>query len=418
MTKPKSDKEKPEKLYALTKGVNANIIPKSDHTNKQLDILLLGNIKGWFGYDVEYISKAAGNEWERFMWFVSSCKKSNFYIVAPRYVIDYFEYLIKIVKNRYNIKAKIKKICVSNEYSYDDAFKILEKMRFDICLMNPPYMKSQPGDGFYVEFLNNVCKISGKIISVNPDPAIIGHQSGSIAKNQFKAFRKFMDEHYIEIDAVDPSIFEDAGIKSGLCIVNIDNNKSHNIIYNKFGVIKSFNTQKEINDYFDNKYLVEFDNKIRKYFNNGNDCLENHIKLTKGYGDFSKIKYKESNPDTSLLYIYLLKPNAAYAYAAYTDVNDNRSKVAEYNEEDQKRGAAYITFSRNEREQANNALNYIQSDFVHMCVKFSSISNIGGVNRYTIVPWLNFSKKYTEDDLFNLIGMNYDKKEVNKILDK
>lgn len=53
-----------------------------------------------------------------------------------------------------------------------------------------------------------------------------------------------------------------------------------------------------------------------------------------------------------------------------------------------------------------------------MCVKFSSISNIGGVNRYTIVPWLNFSKKYTEDDLFNLIGMNYDKKEVNKILDK
>ena len=38
--------------------------------------------------------------------------------------------------------------------------------------------------------------------------------------------------------------------------------------------------------------------------------------------------------------------------------------------------------------------------------------------KYDFVPWLDFSKSYTDEKLFNMIGMKYDKSEINKILDK
>ena len=285
-------------------------------------------------------------------------------------------------------------------------------MKFDICLMNPPYSDNQPGDGFYAKFLNKAIELTDTLISINPDPAVTGHQSGSIAKKEFSKFRNIMDTYYVEVDSINNDTFPDAHIKSGLCIVYLDKNKNHEIVYTKDGVTTTFQKQADINNYFDNPYLVEFDNKIRKYFAAGKDCVENHMKLTKGYGDFSKIKLKEPNPDPSLLYIYLIKPNAAFTYAAY----NTRGGVREYSDDDQKRGAGYITFKKSERKEAENALKYIQSDFVHLCVIFSSISNIGSVNRYSVIPWIDFSRSYTEQELFKLIGMKYNKTEVDKII--
>ena len=38
------------------------------------------------------------------------------------------------------------------------------------------------------------------------------------------------------------------------------------------------------------------------------------------------------------------------------------------------------------------------------------------VNQYKYFPYLDFSKSYTNEELFNIIGMKYNKEEINKIL--
>ena len=36
--------------------------------------------------------------------------------------------------------------------------------RFDICLMNPPYIGKNPGDSIYIDFINNCFEISDKLV--------------------------------------------------------------------------------------------------------------------------------------------------------------------------------------------------------------------------------------------------------------
>ena len=95
--------------------------------------------------------------------------------------------------------------------------------------MNPPYSDNQPGDGFYAKFLNKAIELTDTLISINPDPAVTGHQSGSIAKKEFSKFRNIMDTYYVEVDSINNDTFPDAHIKSGLCIVYLDKNKNHEI---------------------------------------------------------------------------------------------------------------------------------------------------------------------------------------------
>ena len=94
-------------------------------------------------------------------------------------------------------------------------------------------------------------------------------------------------------------------------------------------------------------------------------------------------------------------------------------KVKEYNDEDQyKKSMCYVEFDKSEKNKAENFLNYLDSDLVKLCIKFSTLSNIQNINRYTIIPWLDFSKSYTDEELFEMIGMKYDKEEIDKILKK
>lgn len=287
----------------------------------------------------------------------------------------------------------------------------------DVCLMNPPYAKTV-GDGLYVKFINKCCDLATNIISVNPETVFIGHSTGGLAKSSYKRLRNYMDNHYIDIEMIDAKKF-DANIKSGICIVHIDNVKTPKIKFNYFGNIKEFEKQEDINTYFNNNYILTFEKCIKNYLAKHSDCVENHMKLTKAYGDFVKVKFKENNPDKSKLYVYFMKPGASFIYMIYKENGKNNlGKVREYNEEDQKTSCAYVNFNINEKHKANNALQYFKTDFVRLCIKFAAISKYTYVNRYQVVPWLDFYKSYTDEELFKMIGMEYDKEEIDKILNK
>ena len=144
----------------------------------------------------------------------------------------------------------------------EDILKENNGKKWDIILSNPPYSEKNTGDGLYVKFLNKYCNIcKGNIISINPDNGIVGHQSGSTAKKEFQKIRNFMDEHYINIETINSNVFKDAGIKSGIVIINIDFNKDHNIIYTNKSITlvdiidnNDYKVAKKIDFYENSKY--------------------------------------------------------------------------------------------------------------------------------------------------------------------
>lgn len=284
--------------------------------------------------------------------------------------------------------------------------------------MNPPFNGTNKGDGIYANFINGCCKlIKDQLISINPDNAVCSHPCKRPRK-QFTILRNFMDEHYIEIEHIRPDMFEGAAPYGDLVIINIDLTKPHNIIYtNKRGNTCTYEKQKDIKSYFDNNLLMEFDNKIRKFIEESGDCFENHLKITKKMENYTKNYLKEMNPDKSLLYVFCIRPGALFKYAAYKKNNKHGfDKVREYYEEDQNVSAGYVNFRKDERDKAENALNYLYTKFVDLCVKFAYISDITNGNRYQIVPWLDFSKSYTDKELFNMIGMEYDEEKIDEII--
>ena len=53
-----------------------------------------------------------------------------------------------------------------------------------------------------------------------------------------------------------------------------------------------------------------------------------------------------------------------------------------------------------------------------MIMALGEANYIKFVDRYKYYPWLDFSKSHTDEELFNMIGMEYNKEEINKILKK
>ena len=123
-------------------------------------------------------------------------------------------------------------------------------MKFDICLMNPPYDK-----GLHLKFLEKAIKISDNVVSVQPISAF----------QQEAAFddKKLNNIKVTDIDAIPieyaNKLFPGIQIRQDLGIILIDKNSSNN---------------------FDNITLYENKDIIKKCIEyvKSNDCLLNHLK--------------------------------------------------------------------------------------------------------------------------------------------
>ena len=76
-------------------------------------------------------------------------------------------------------------------------------MKFDICLMNPPYSSIENGGYLDIKFIDKCTDISNKVISIQP---------GKMASNA-KIYRTYFDRKHIKsIDLITPK--EAFGINS------------------------------------------------------------------------------------------------------------------------------------------------------------------------------------------------------------
>ena len=296
--------------------------------------------------------------------------------------------------------------------------------KFDIILMNPPYSKDRFGDGLYVDFLNKCIDISDKVISVNPLNMLISHGIGGALKNKTNKIVKYINEYKPKIEVINKSLF-DAGIKGDLCIISFNGNNK-NIIINKDSKIYKFKEHKDIN--FTSDYVKIFKSKLFKYMigEDINDYI--HLKYPKIYTKNKEIKIKhdnlynhlkfnggepyakmnailDKNPNKNSLFIYIYKINASFAGILYKSLTYNNA--VEYSESTFAKGSLlYIELNKNDYKKSENICSYLKTDFCKL------ITNLAGEYfhpylRYDFIPWLDFSKSYNDEELFKMIGIEY-----------
>ena len=122
----------------------------------------------------------------------------------------------------------------------------------------------------------------------------------------------------------------------------------------------------------------------------------------------------DKNPNKDSLFIYIYKINASFTGILYKSLTYNNA--VEYNESTFAKGSLlYIELNKNDYKKSENICSYLKTDFCKL------ITNLAGEYfhpylRYDFIPWLDFSKSYTDEELFKIIGMEYNKEEIDNIL--
>ena len=332
------------------------------------------------------------------------------------------------MKNKEELEKKTGAKCISSI----DGIK-----RFSFCVMNPPYSGgTRKGDGLYVDFINKCIDLSYNVISVNPFNQLNTHVENGALKNKAKLLHYNMDNFKPEIEIIDSSGF-DASFKGEICIVSFLQNKNDKITIKKNSKIHSFNSQSEI-IINDNEYLKEFKKKlfefmigkdVDKFINLKHpkiyigsdksniikfkhDNLYNHIYYGKNGEGLAKFTCKiEKNIDKDKLYIFLMKPDASFVYYTYKQTS---KQGIPYEESWFEKRLCYIKCDS--LKESKNICEYLNTDFCSLILKIRDYFHC--YLKYDFVPWLDFSKSYTDEELFNMIGIKYNKSEINKILNK
>ena len=330
------------------------------------------------------------------------------------------------MKNKEEFEKRAEVKCISSI----DGIKCIS-----FCVMNPPYSGgTRKGDGLYVDFINKCIDLSYNVISVNPFNQLNTHVENGALKNKAKLLHYNMDNFKPEIEIIDSSGF-DASFKGEICIVSFLQNKNDKITIKKNSKIHSFNSQSEI-IINDNEYLKEFKKKLFEFMigkdfdkfinlkhpkiyigsdkNNEikfiKDNVYNHLNYTKISAPYAKFTCKiEKNIDKDKLYIFLMKPDASFAYYTYKQTS---KQGIPYEESWFEKRLCYIKCDS--LKESKNICEYLNTDFCALILKLRAYFH--GYLKYDFVPWLDFSKQWTDEELFKMINMKYDKSEIEKIL--
>ena len=273
--------------------------------------------------------------------------------------------------------------------------------------MNPPYQLKSEGDMLYVKFINKVIEISNKSIIISPTPAFVSKSKTT------KKLRDNINKYKPNLEILSEKPF-DAAIKSTLCISLFDMiNIQENIIVNN----KKFKTQEDI-ILNDNQYLKDFYDKLKLYFINNDSLYDKCVANPKNAQYFDptgKVKiiknWKDKNTWFTTLPYCIASFMGSVGYEQYSDKlwNGPARILIPFKSENKSKNCCNTLLDQNSKRKK-------LKDFFNMIMALGEANYIRFVDRYKYYPWLDFSKSYTNEELFEIIGMKYNKEEINKIL--
>lgn len=282
--------------------------------------------------------------------------------------------------------------------------------RYDVCLMNPPY--GSKGKTIANEFLNKVIEISDKVVSIQPPTFLINRKdtNRSLPHNEQRTLDLF-DKYYTDIDIFTNSAF-DIGISQQLCIFYVDKTRDHIIKFkNDFGY-NEYDKCENINKFNNNEQILEFRKIVSKLCENEN-YLTKHINWTDPRNKQS-VETRKNNDKSDLWFV-----NIPYIHGwpgtpeCHTIVTKN-TIPAQHN-----RGNHYINFET--KEECQNFINYLKTDFVRMCVWLLKNDNALAY-KTKLVPWFDFTDEHfskTPREIDNWLFKKYNiSDEIRKCIEE
>lgn len=283
-------------------------------------------------------------------------------------------------------------------------------MKFDVVIMNPPYGEKEQ---LYVDFINKTLTICDKVISINPEIALLDKNP---IKNKNKLLKNNINKYKPKLYISKWDDFETAMPNSRCCINYWDINNTNDIIVEFNSKTYNFKKQEEIR-LTPSKYYDEFFNKLTYYIKYHNSIYDVMFENPKNNQYFCK-KGKEKivqNIDKDKYYMYfpyiIASHYTTYGYEKYSDYTFN--------------GAARVFVLFNTLDEAHNMYKTIcvengkrgeLTEFYNLVLSLIKNNYISAIDRYDYFPMFDFSKSYTTEELFKMIGMEYNKEEIDKIL--
>ncbi len=364
-----------ERLYELTSEEDFH----NQHTPFEICDEMLGKIEGINSdmeilvmFNLEFIYKLK----ERF----GREGMTNIWLLTPSEEKKNFAISLGISENHIRI------------YSYKDKRIIGEENmpKFDVVVGNPPYLK-----GAHLKFLKLALRSSNKyVLFIQPATWLINEKPNQ--RNGIeKELREEIQDYDVRIDLHNgKTLFPDLHIGSYLSILSINKKGQNNILVHDHinGTSHSYKKILDVSKYGNSSVYISLKNKILSF----GDNIDNHRKeKIKNF----VINIAEIRGHTSR------DPNKIFENDFYTLLPEDR-KI-----ETKKTHPIYFSFE--EEYQAKNFLNYLKTNFVRFCLSIYKINTQLIKGEIAAIPWLDFSKEWTDEKLY--IYFNLSKDEIEFI---
>ena len=372
-----------KETYPLKRNENINI--KLPEISKNQRILIFGNTINFFGDGNVDINLYYVNEWNRLRWIITAIQNNcEFTIVGfNEETREYYSGLFKRL-NKWRLKANHKFYSINDDYDcFEKLLKELE-MKFDICIMNPPYSKCK-------NFFQKGLEIANANVCVMPSAWLLG-------KKQDKDLISYFDKYGGIIEQIEGIEWFDADI-AGAMSINYSNsiNPMQHILFDN----KEYKECKEIRKYTNDDLLMEFFNIVKP--DQFKDNIHIHIKRKPNTNKYKSCP-EEYNPNVDW---WVIKFNSFVGHPGKDDFYCIKYKqvfdelCGQYKDLSKKTTFVtnkgiykdfleyYIPFES--KEMLKGFWNYIHTDFARICLYFIKIHNDNSLGELKYIPWQDFS---------------------------
>lgn len=274
---------------------------------------------------------------------------------------------------------------------------------FDIILANPPY-----DNGLHEKFdakFFDICK--GQICWVSPLNFLLG-------KKQNKRITDQLDKYIVDIEQINGNEYFDAAIGGviGITYVDMREDTYHNSSYITFDG-KKYNECSQITKFSNDDLLMEFFNKVRP--DKLSDNLHMHILREPGTKGFPSCPIENNpNPNWWVYAISALRGNKGKSdfYTIISNqIKERQSHAGLYKNIDKSIINYYVPF--NTENELKNFWNYIQTDFIRICLWFIKTSMNLDKGELKYIPWQDFTQEWNDEKLFKIY--NISENEIKRI---
>jgi len=274
---------------------------------------------------------------------------------------------------------------------------------FDVCITNPPYNGNED-----LKILSRVIPRCKQTIAIHPCTWLLG------LKKQKKFKQKYYDMVNGRIKSVEMfngnRIFG-IGLFTPVGIFDIRNVKQKTITVSYFGDEYTANTLDDITVYGEDWPVVSplYEN-VKEYCENGNNINDHRIK--KEEVDDSKYicQLAGITGDKELKSIMNMYKDSFYTMVLKDSDENKGIRISLENKKDND----LILYQFDTEEERDNFIEYLKTDFARFCLSFYKINFHLNSGELAIVPWLDFTKRYTDKDLYELFNVSEEQQRVIK----